>query len=242
MKLRKLTEVGTREFQGFLDRLRNANDEPIPLHLLEDEYSSNELDLDIEVESLEFRRRYDLGVYLGHKLKVCNQQEISADIGLWTWLALFYFDQLCPKTQDGQRKPDRNDNYVLSREKNCHHRHAIRTTYLFVREYGSTAFFMLTNPLRKRGELTEQLSARPYHISCRGVIEAASMLYFDPVLKIPKKGAAGKGAGTSRRFARVLKQFELTYDLYSMGVNEVLRILPREFEKFKPQQSAPSTV
>lgn len=235
MKLRKLTNAGIRDFEDFLDNLGNTGLDPIPLNLLEDEHSSEALDLHIEVESLEFNRRYDLGAYLVDKLKTCNQQEISTDIGLWTWLALLNFDQLCPKNEDGYRKPRRNDNYVLRKEKNYHHRHAIRTTYLFVRDYGSLALFLLTNPLHKRGELTEQLSARPYHISCKGVIEAASSLYFDAVLKMPKKGAAGNTAGTCRRFAKVLKQFELTYDLYNMSRDEVLCVLPKEFEKFRPR-------
>jgi len=237
MKIRRLNHSGLREFESYLEELRtpgNQNQPPVPVHLLENPGYSEELERDVEIESQQFQSRFDMGKYLVEKLAGCDQQTISHDVGLWSWLALFYFDQLCPSGQDGRKQPRRSDNYILSRNRNNYHRHAIRTTYLLVRDYDETVHFMFTNPLYQRGELTEQITGRPYFFGCKGIIEAASHLYYDRLRNAPKRGAASKdGPGVVRRFGLVLRQLELTYDLFSLGRDEILNLLPREFDRFK---------
>lgn len=239
MKLRRLNNTGILHFANWLDSLRNGGNEPTPVHLLEHSEFSGELEWDVDVEDRDFRSRYELGQYLVDRLAGCDQRAIQNDAGLWTWLALFWFDRLCPAEPDGSRRPLRNDNYILSDRYRDHHRHAVRTTWLFVREHGQTVQFVFSNPLSKRGEATEQLTARPYFLSCRGLMEAANYLYNDPNRGTWKWGAAGKRPGSFRRFAVVLRQFELTYDLYSMNRDEILSILPaKEFARFIMTQPA----
>lgn len=241
MKLRRLNNTGISHFVGWLDSLRAGEKDPAPLHLLEYAEFSEELEWDVDVDDRAFQNRYELGQYLVDRLAGCDQRAIQNDAGLWTWLALFWFDRLCPAEPDGGRKPLRNDNYILSDRHRDYHRHAIRTTWLFVREHGQTVHFVFSNPLSKRGEVTEQLTARPYFLSCRGLMEAASHLYNDPNRGTWKRGAAGNRPGSVRRFAGVLKQFELTYDLYSMDRDEILSILPaREFARFMTPPAAQS--
>lgn len=38
--------------------------------------------------------------------------------------------------------------------------------------------------------------------------------------------------GTLRRFISVYKQFDLTFELYSMESSEIIDLLPTEFDKF----------
>lgn len=233
MKLRRLNNSGISHFSGWLNHLREGDKEPAPLHILENAEFSEELEWDVEMDDRTFHSRYELGQYLTDRLARCDQRAIQSDAGLWTWLALFWFDRLCPAEPDGGRKPLRNDNYVLSDRHRDYHRHAIRTTWLFVRDHGETVQFVFSNPLSKRGELTEQLTARPYFLSCNGLMEAAYYLYNDHNRGTWKRGAAGNRPGSVRRFAAVLKQFELTYDLYSMHRDEILSLLPvREFWRF----------
>lgn len=235
MKLRRLTSTGISSFAGWLDSLRAGGKDPAPFYLLEHADFSGELEWDVEVENRDFRNRYELGQYLVDGLASCDQRAIWNDAGLWTWLALFWFDRLCQAEPDGGRKPLRNDNYILSDRHRDHHRHAIRTTWLFVREHGQTVQFVFSNPLSKRGELTEQLTASPYFLSCKGLVEAAHYLYDDPNRGTWKRGAAGKGPGVVRRLAGILNQFMLTYDLHSMDRDAILSILPaKEFAKFMP--------
>ncbi len=127
-------------------------------------------------------------------------------------------------------------NYILSSDRRHQYRHAIRTTYLFVKGYGERVYFMFCNPPDKRGEITEQIAARQDIFGCRGVIEAASSLYFDKLRMSPKRGASAKGPGTVRRFGIVLRQLGRTYDLFSLSEQEVLDLLPAEFDKFMSGQ------
>ncbi|MDI6854372.1 MAG: hypothetical protein QME75_12305 [Deltaproteobacteria bacterium] len=204
---------------------------------MDDPETSEALPWDVELEQKNFQNRYELGRYLVPLLEQCDQRKINFDQGLWTWLALFFFDQLCPEGPDGKRKPDANENYILNPDRRRQYRHAVRTTFLFVREYGEDVFFMFCSPAHKRGQITEDISARQYFLGCRGVIEAAGHLYYDPLRNSPKRGAAAKyRSGTVRRFGIVLKQFERTYDLFSLSRQQVLELLPREFDRFRVEE------
>ncbi|QUV83675.1 hypothetical protein [Chloracidobacterium aggregatum] len=232
MKLRRLNSTGIEHFRNWLNGLREGQQADTP-NLLQNTGFSEELEWDVDVENRDFQSRYELGTYLVNKLAVCDEKAIRNDAGLWTWLALFWFDRLCPADSNGTRKPKRDDNYILSTRYRDHHRHAIRTTWLFVKEHGDKVGFIFSNPLSQRGELTEQLTARPYFLNCKGLMEAAWSLYKKPHQETWKAGAAGNGSGSVRRFALILKQLELTYDLYSMGKEDILSVLPqKEFARF----------
>jgi len=239
VKLRRLNLQGIKKFEEYLDRLRNpgGDKEPPPVDLLDHPETSEALPWDVKLEQKNFQNRFELGQYLVSLLEQCDQWKINFDPGLWSWLALFFFDHLCPAGPDGRRKPDANENYILSPDRRRQYRHALRTTYLFVREYGEKVLFMFCGPAHKRGQIMEDLSARQYFLGCRGVIEAAGHLYYDPLRNSPKRGAAAKDKlGTVRRFGVVLKQFERTYDLFSLSRQQVLEILPREFDRFRVEE------
>jgi hypothetical protein len=65
-------------------------------------------------------------------------------------------------------------------------------------------------------------------------MEAANLLYIGKRDSKPKSGAISKNkAGTVYRFIDVIQQLDLNYDLYSMTGEEVLQLLPAEFNKWK---------
>jgi hypothetical protein len=49
----------------------------------------------------------------------------------------------------------------------------------------------------------------------------------------PRKGAAGRGPGSARRLADVLNQLDLTWDIYMMQTADMLKMMPREFNRFR---------
>lgn len=238
MKIRRLNQLGIKKFEDYLKSLKNpeGSQGESPFDLLENPETSEPFPWEVEIEQKIFANRYEMGLYLVSLFERCEQSEINFDRGLWSWLALFFFDQLCSAGTDGRRRPSQIYNYILSSDRRHQQRHAIRTTYLFVKEYGETVYFMFSNPLDKRGEITEQLASRQDVLGCRGVIEAACSLYYDNLRKSPKRGASGKGPGTVRRFGVVLRQFARTYDLFSLSGQRVLEILPGEFDRFRSWQ------
>jgi hypothetical protein len=49
----------------------------------------------------------------------------------------------------------------------------------------------------------------------------------------PRRGLAGRLGGSANRLGIVLRQLELTYDPDEMPNGEFLRVLPREFDRWK---------
>jgi len=234
MKIRKLNESGIKEFERFIVSLRSGGQQNTPDYLLTDPATSEPLEWDVEIEKVEFTNRYELGVYLADKLTAIDAHEIMGDSGFWSALALFWFDQLCPAKADGSRKPSMVYNYILSENYNHRPRHAIFTTWQLVDRYGESSRYLLSRELPVRGELIEQLMARQYFLSCEGIMEAASKLYYDPDRKTFKKGSAGRtSAGCVYRFVNWLQQLEINYDLFSISSDDLISLMPKEFERFK---------
>lgn len=234
MKIRKLNKAGIKEFERFIANLSSDGKQNTPDYLLTDPSTSESLAWDLDLEKGEFANRYELGVYLIEKLDSVNVQKFIGDTGFWSALALLWFDQLCPEKADGSRNPSKVYNYVLSESHYHRPRHAIFTTWQLVELYGEDSYFLLSRDLPVRGELIEQLMARQYFLSCAGVMRAASALYYDPERKTFKKGAAGRtSAGCVYRFVNWLQQLEINYDLFSMSSEDLMGLMPKEFERFK---------
>ena len=234
MKIRKLDKAGIEEFERFISNLRNGGQQNTPDHLMTDPSTSEELEFDLELDKGDFKNRYELGLYLAEQLADKDVQAVIGDSGFWSSLALFWFDQLCPKKADGSRKPSMVYNYILSENYNHRPRHAIFTTWQLVELYGEFSRYLLSRELPVRGELIEQIMARQYFLSCKGVMQAASKLYYDEERKTFKKGAAGRtSAGCVYRFVNWLQQLEINYDLFSISSDDLIGLMPKEFERFK---------
>lgn len=233
MKVRRLTEHGLNLFEQFVFELRLGIGQSTPLYLLDAENSSEEIELDIEVENRIFDSRYEMGCYLEELLKGKDIQQHLGDPGFWSWFALLWFDQLCPVKSNGQKNPSMPYHYVLSRKYNHRPRHAIFSSWQLVHLYGERSRFLLCNEMYKRGELVEQLLARQGILTCRGVMELASDLYLDTETGRFKRGAAArKSAGCVTRLVGWLQQIELTYDVFSSNKEDLMELLPAEFDRF----------
>lgn len=232
-KARRLNEEGLAAFEQHIRELREGKKYETPVHLLTDDRYSEHLQFDVEVDQQEFSTRYDLGIYLKEVLPENEAQTLLGDRGFWSWLALYWFDQLCPLQANGSRKPSQPYNYILSPNYNHRPRHALMTTWMLVSRHGANAYFLLSKKPHERGELIEQLAARQYLINCRGVIEAASRLYFDSKRKTFKRGSTSqKRKGNIRRFVVYLQQLDLTYDLGSITGDMLVSLLPDEYSAF----------
>ena len=234
--LRRLNETGIAQFAQYLSEGAPAAQ---PVHLLSHPDTSEPLAVTIKLVQRDYPNRYELGRDLKMRLSSLDPAMISNDRGLWTWLALYLFDQLCPPGSDGRRKPDKQYRYILSSDYRHYYRHLVRTPWQLSRDHGPNSRFLLlaTNdaaaPLRRHGDILEQLGGTQSIIRSRPIIAEASRLYSDPLSGRPKKGAAGKGGGSIRRFARVLRQLDLTFDAELMPPGSLSAVLPVEFDSWK---------
>lgn len=233
MLLRKLNENGIAEFKNYINKLSTDGSTNLPVWLLEHKDTSEPINKDIEIEDNEFKSRYEMGEYLNTKFKGMDIQSYIGDEGMWNWLALYWFDQLCPKDKEGKRHPRVIYNYILSKDFGRRQRHAIFMTWQLVSKHGAGVKYLLSKNMSVRGELMEQFMGTQYILTTDSVIALASKLYNNPDTGSFKRGAASKGAGTSRRFTKFLNQINLTYDLDTISAENLEDLLPREYDRFR---------
>lgn len=201
---------------------------------------SDPLRLAIGRPSASFDSRDDLGVALVDLLDGLEVGEIQTDAGLWVWLSLSLIEQLCPSDQSGRRKPGQIDRYLLQPDNHrTRYRHLVRTAWSLVRVHSSAARFMLSGRLHVHGEAAEQLGAYQDVITCKPLIATIGSLVWDIDRARLKRGFGGSGPGFARRVQVVAKQFGLTYDLHSIRPEQILDLLPREFDRFRDRPVGP---
>lgn len=240
MKLRRLTAIGIERFAEFLDLLHADPTRLLPTALLEDSSCSEIFGKPTEVHPKIFGSRYAAAEYLDAIVMQSNVSEVERDVGLWTWLTLFFFDELCPASKDGGRSPGARPRYIPEPENfRRYYRHLLAGPFLIYkahRDNAKRAMAVLCQPLDKPGDVVEQLASRLEYVSNPAVMEVATKMYVDPQTKRLKRGSQSDNGG-AERLSKVLDQFDVTWDLYATEVPEFFRILPREFERFR--QSTP---
>jgi hypothetical protein len=170
---------------------------------------------------------------------------LAGDIHLWSWMSLFYFDQVCPANEKGKRKPGRDYRHILEPGYPYGHRHLLAGAYLVYTVYGwgeELSKLLLRAPLSAQSQFHHEIAARQSVITNRGVMEALHILYFDESKNKARRGPVmtREAPGSLYRFIAVIQQLDLTYDLYSMSGPEIVDTLPTEFARWiNPQLKLP---
>lgn len=227
--LRRLNDDGLAIFKNYIDQ-RKSNSKPLPVDaILFDDRFSEEIGDEIVIEKQIFRTRYDMGNYLKELFDKVDMQQYLGDSGFWSWIALFWFDTLCPLG----KKPSAIHNYILSSNYNHRPRHAIFTTWLLVNRYGEKSQYLLSKAPHTRGHLIEVLGGTQEIFGYEGVMHTAHRLYSDNNKKSFKTGATSrKKPGNVERFVKYLSQISLTYDLGTISEESLLTMLPKEYSGF----------
>lgn len=233
-RIRQLTPAGIEEFQDFISARRSDSAVVWPGELLTSSQCSTSLAGAGEVEAVAFATRLDLARYLHDRLGGLSREQVDGNAGLWSWLALYYWDQLTPGDRVGE--PYR---YILATGGGTHelwhsYRHLLASPYLVYRanpEHFSRS--LLRGAVFEHGEMAEQLVSSMDLVTNPGIVEAVDTLYFDLATNNLRVGARGKGAGSVRRLVAVIRQLDLTFDLYQMSSSEIIALLPPEFDRWK---------
>lgn len=238
--IRVLNAEGLAKFSDYLADLRAAPSKAPPSELLTDGRYSDPFDPPVTIELRSFNSAYEIGAYMIEVFENCEDRLISRNHGLWSWLALFYFDQLCKPDDSGIRKPLEDAVYVLEERFSFrrYYRHGIRTPWMAVKEHGEHAkVLLLTSGKGTRTDINEQLGAYQHLFANKTIIASAYAMYFDATQQKPRRGAGGKGGGSARRLASIARQLELTYDLQECTPSKFLALLPKEFKAWVRQAS-----
>ena len=242
-QLRILNDKGIAIYRDYLDELRSGAERKPPQELLIDPWCSARVPLEISIEAKTFQNKLAMGKYLNDVLRLLPHSQIEQQVGLWSWLTLFYFDYVCPVNKYGRRAPGPHYRYILDLDFRRFNRHLLLGPYYAYKLHGDNAALLLYGPIHQTNQFFIELTSRQALFTNRGVIDAATILYYEP-----KTGRAKRGTGTTERkpgalmrFIDVIQQLDLTHDLFSMKGNDVVALLPQEFtplrEKAKEQRS-----
>jgi len=243
--VRVLNEFGIGRFRAYLAALRAGVPSDTPSGLLTEPTTSDPFHPAITVARAparaRFTDRYEFGTYLKDRFAAYAPAAISMDHRLWSWLALYYFDELCPADGGGKRYVVADEAYILDKafRYEGYYRHLVRTPWLVVSQHDAKSRVLLIpasapgpSPLSKRGEIIEQLAARQRILGNPAIVAGAYSMYFDETTGRPKRGSGGSGPGSPRRLGLVVQQLEMTYDLAACSADQVLELLPREFQRW----------
>lgn len=238
MNLRRLNNQGIERFSAFVNSLTGDTSLPYPSALLTDPGATAEIHPPIEIEQRSFGTRYAAAEYLFNCFEDSALTDIERDSGLWAWLALFYFNQLCPTDKRGSRKPGERARWIPAfSDARRYYRHLLAGPYHFFKAHRDApqhAMVLLYGPLGTVGHFYYQLVARQPLVTNKSIVELATEMYIDPEAERPKRGARTSGKpGTVFRFVAVLQQLDTTWDLYAMSKDQIAALLPQEFSRFR---------
>ena len=241
----ELTAAGISAAKEYLAKLRAGERAPFPYALLTDSRYAQPVTPAAYVEQRAFTNRRDAGAYLSDRLAPLGNAAIADNPGLWSWLGMFYFHQVVGIDADGNPRLGRNPDvaYVIDpdetgRGARRHFAHRLLLSWEIYIRHGETAWYLLDEPVNSLRQLADRLSGAPEMFRAVGIVELAHRLYADPLTRSLKSGALAGGQnqrppGGIVRLLDVLNQLYMTYDVYGMTAEQLLALLPPEFDRWQ---------
>lgn len=248
----EMTPEGIQEAKEYLSILRDGKRlrtrERDLAELLSDPVNATPVYPEVRIQRCPFASRREVGAYLQPLLEPLGTRRIAGNRALWSWLGMFYIDQAVVMDYLGNPKPSATDAaYILDMENvsdTTGYRHRLMAAYETYVRHGEKAWCMLEQPLQRMEHFTALLYGSPMLFNSVGVVELAHLLYADKAIRSYKPGIVGAGRrgnhapGGLSRLISVLNQLYMTYDVYGMTAQQLLELLPPEFDRWKPATSA----
>ena len=149
MIVRALTRPALERFRDFLGRSRAGSVEEPPWVLLEDPAETTELPVTVEVGDERFGDRRSIGDHLCRMFSSMPSAELERNPGLWAWLSLYWFEQLCPRRKDGRRRPGNDLRHIPEFGRSRYH-HLLYGPYHVYRQHGPRVPWCCCQALSRR--------------------------------------------------------------------------------------------
>lgn len=243
MKLAALNKAGIERFEAFLDQAKGTTTPP-PAEILTD---NNYLD-EVELLGGEVRlvdapdnctKKELVEVIAGRFSNRADLAAISQMKGVGAFLALHYFDTICKKKKNGTWLVRERAKYVPELFDHLKfYRHLILGPLSLFHMHGVNADMFLGNPASEHPDIIEQTASRVEVITSPSLIKVMAMLYWDTASGKVKETATSFDPvpdGALRRFVgpgSFTVQYGDVYDFADMTANQILGILPSEFDSW----------
>ena len=236
MSLNRLTQPGVTAMNDWLDSVQNEPVEAPPATLINLGQFVEPTGYGRIAEPIEFRSRFEWGQYAMKLFGDTPDAQIQADGGMWAWLTLIYFDQVCPPVGGIRRIRQRARYIPTGTDFRTYYRHLLAGPWQILaahRDDPVRTQALLGGEISKPGDLYEQMASRMELATSATVLSLLNALYLDSTTGHRKRGAGGAGRGSPRRLADVLMQLDMTFDIYAMPLERLLKLLPKEFDRFR---------
>lgn len=242
IELRELTELGNQRFEQYLRDMDNSTT-LLPKPNLNIDTCSKKFETPNAIyidENKKFSTRLEIGSYLLQKMSLSGirHEKVIAEAqgqwaNVWSWLAYIWMEQFITNKK-GVFVVPAISRFIGSPDWRRFYRHFISTPYyIYSLHSDSNSKLFLDCPPSIHNEFMEQIGSRQWIITSKQLVELAHVLYWDREKDIPKRGARGKGKGTVRRFGKIVNQFFLTYDIHQMNLQDLVNLLPSEYDEWK---------
>ncbi|MCX6699309.1 MAG: hypothetical protein NTV68_05185 [Methanomicrobiales archaeon] len=241
--IRTLTGLGTKEFLTDLIKIKENPLEPFSVAKYHEAPFSNLFEPTIEVEAKIFPSRMELGFFLHFLFQEIDRDLLIDNGGLWNWLTIQLFDQIAPPDPTGNRKIGEFARYIYNPHYTRYYRHLVAASWDIYSKYQEKSKIFLTTPLNVTNKVTLELACHQNLISNENMVDAILALYWqsgnDGGEGLKRGTASRKAPGNLYRFVTLMNQLELTYDVFSIPSQEILELLPLEFNKWKGIKKTP---
>jgi hypothetical protein len=237
MKLRVFDPKGIDAVHALLDAMAAGDATDVPDSLLQDSSLSQDAAIDLGSVPKSFTTRFELALWLNRSMGRFLESDQADQVGAWTWLAMAMLDVIAPKSSDGRRKLGERARYVLEPDNwNRYYRHLLAAPCRVMRAHFDELQItraILAGAPNSPGDVYEQVASRQEVVTSPPLVRLTKILYWDGAAATLKRGAGGKGPGSARRLAAILRQLELTWDLVEVPDEALTSLLPkREFSRF----------
>ena len=234
--LRQLTDIGIERARDVLEEMRTS---PAPVDaphaLLFDSLYSQPLVDAPELEARRFETRRDAAEYLAPLLAPIVHR--AADhAGIWSWLGMFYLRGTLWDQHDRMRPRNWPETtaFIFDRSGRSwqrRYRHYLWSSWRLHQAHGERAAYLLDRDLSEFSNLTSRALGYSRVFNSVGIVPLMLMLYTAGGSQKPRHR---HGRGGLEHLIRVIDQLERTHDIYGMTVNQLLNILPPDFDHWKP--------
>ena len=239
-RVRALTPAGIARARQFLADARTGSATEAPAELLADAQLTTEVNPACYVEPRAFKTRRDAGAYLADALQPLGVGNTHRNYPLWSWLGMFYFEQLVSCDADGKFRMGNLPDYAFvidgakTDDRDVPANRLMLAWETYVSHGDSHAGWMLSQSVMAIGKIVGRLIRSQHRYASREFVKLLGIMYFEPATGRLKRGAGADSRGGVSRLRDVLDQLYMTYDVYGMEAEQLLALLPDEFRRFNP--------
>lgn len=244
MIVRRFNASGIDAFRSTLARLREEPTGSVDHDPLSDGTLTEPIGREIKVDQRAFASKFEAAHYLRDLLSGLDDRRVAEDGGLWSWLTLFFFDQVCP-ARDGRRTVRNDYHYIFEpRSALYYYRHLLFLPWRILKIAPRHNRLFLNGPLASLEKVTEEVMKRLFLTRIPCMFEVLDLLYWDD-----RRGKAKVGIASPRdvrpgdlihRLPVRIRQLEKTYDLHSLSADQLIELLGDEFRQ-RPAARPPTT-